>query len=473
MKLKYTITLILTITLLSASLPADILAKKPQSYEDVKLPKLKWQIPEYSEFKIDNGIEGLVVEDDEIPMVYYTIVFPAPPDPQDKVGLAEMTAWTLRNGGSTNIHADSLNDIIEFEAAWIGIWNDQEQMRISGYGHKDDLAFLLGLTRELIQHPAYPEDKIELKRSTMLENIRRKYDRPNGIAHREIEKLIYPNHPWGRETSEATVNAIQRDDLIAYHNLVINFSDAVIGFSGNIRKDDAKLLSDKYFGDFKSNKGSIAVLPPVGDQAETGVYYFKKDVSQAFVTVGHQTIDYYDPQRIAAELMNYILGSGFGSRLTKRIRVDEGLSYSVWSGLWTPVPVKGEFRASAATRLDQAGRTLALMKSVIAEYAENGPTEEEFNEAQKKYVNSYVWKYEDSADILYRLTYLKWRGLPLDTPQRDLDAYQNLKIEDVRKAAKELLQPDNLVIVVVGDEEKMDRPLADFGKVHELKKDEG
>jgi predicted Zn-dependent peptidase len=473
MNYKYFISITLAAILILTTFPADSIAKKPQSYEDVKLPKLKWQIPEYSEFKMDNGIEGLVVEDDEIPMVYFTIVFPAPSDPQDKVGLAEMTAWTLRNGGSINIPPDSLNDIIEFEAAWIGVSTDQEQLRISGYGHSDDLEFLLGLTRELIEHPAYPMDKIELKRSTMLENIRRKYDRPNGIANREIEKLIYPNHPWGRETSEATVNVIQREDLIAYHGLVINFSDAVFGFSGSVKKEQAKALTEKYFGDIKSNKGNIAVLPPVGDQAETGVYYFKKDVTQAFVTVGHQTIDYNDPRRIAAELMNYILGSGFGSRLTKRIRVDEGLSYSVWSGLWTPVPVKGEFRASAATRLDQAGRTLALMKSVITEYAENGPTEDEFEEAQQKYVNSYVWKYEDSADILYRLTYLKWRGLPLDTPQLDLDAYQNLKIEDVRKAAKELLQPDNLVIVVVGDEEKMDRPLADFGKVHELKKDEG
>ncbi|NQU04730.1 MAG: insulinase family protein [Calditrichaeota bacterium] len=466
---KYIISIILIATLLLVSFPMDTFAKKPQSYEDIKLPKLKWQIPEYSEFQIENGLEGLVVEDDEIPMVYYTIVFPAPPDPEEKVGLAEMTAWTLRNGGSINIPADSLNDIIEFEAAWIGVSTDQEKLRVSGYGHKDDLEFLLGLTRELLVNPAYPEDKIALKHSTMLEKIRRRYDRPNGIAHREIEKLIYPDHPWGRETSEESVNAIQRDDLIAYHKLVINFSDAVIGFSGDFEKDQVKMMTENYFGDLKSDKGEIITLPTVGDQAETGIYYFKKDVSQAFVTMGHQTIDYHDPQRIAAVLMNYILGSGFGSRLTKRIRVDEGLSYSVWSGLWTPVPVKGEFRASAATRLDQAGRTLALMKEVIAEYADNGPTEEEFKEAQQKYVNSYVWKYEDSSDILYRLTYLKWRGLPLDTPQLDLDAYQKLKIEDVRKTAKELLQPDNLVIVVVGDEEKMDRPLKDFGEVFNLK----
>lgn len=464
---KHLITFALLAALLLA-LPADIQAKQPRSYKDIKLPDLKWEVPEYSEFQTVSGIEGLVVEDDEVPLVYYTIAFPSPSDPKEKVGLADMTAWTLRNGGSLNIPADSLNDLVEFKAAWIGVYAGQEQLRVSGYCHKDDLSFLLSLTRELITNPAYPEDKIELKRSTMLESIRRRYDRPNGIAHREIEKLIYPDHPWGRETSDETVNALQRSDLLAYHEMVFNLSRAVIGYSGDVNLDQVKALSEEYFGDLKSESADIPQLPPVGNQAEPGVYYYRKDVNQAFVTMGHQTIDYADPRRIAAVIMNYILGSGFSSRLTKRIRVDEGLSYSVWSGLWMPVPVKGEFRASAQTRLDQAGRTLALMKEVIAEYCENGPTEEEFKDAQKTYVNSYVWKYENSDDILYRLTYLKWRGLPLDTPQRDLEAYQKLSLEDVGKAAKELLQPDNLVIVVIGDEEKMDRPLEDFGKVNEL-----
>ena len=439
------------------------------SYKDIEIPELKWQVPEFKEFSVKNGIQGLVVEDDEVPLVFLSLVFPAPPDPADKVGLAKMAAWTLRNGAGINIPADSLNEMIEYKAAWLGVYAGQEQFRISGQAHKDDLSFLMSLVEELILYPAYPEEKIELKKSTMLEEIRRRNDRPYGIAYREISRLLYPDHPWGRETSESTVNAITKDDILAYHSRIFDAQKAVIGFSGDISVKTAKSLTKKYLKELKSIEGDLASLPPVPPQRDTGIYYAYKDVNQAFVTMGHQTVDYSDPRRHAAEIMNYILGGGgFNSKLTKRVRVDEGLAYSVWSTFSTPVPVVGWFVASAATRLDQAGRTLTLMTEIIDNFREKGPTEEEFETAKQAYVNSYVWDYEDSDNILYRLTYLKWRGLPLDTPQQDLEAYQKLTLEDVRKAATELLHPEKLVVVLVGDKDKMDRPLEDFGQVHQL-----
>ncbi len=470
MKNKHILVICLLATfVLVAIIPAISTAELPASYKDIEIPDLQWHVPDFEEFSIGNGIEGLVVEDDEVPLVYFSIVFPAPPDPAEKVGLAEMAAWTLRNGGGNHIPADSLDDLIEYKAAWLGVYAGQEQFRLSGHGHKDDLPFLLTVVEELILYPAYPDDKIELKRSTMLEEIRRRNDSPNGIAHREMSKLIYPNHPWGREINEATVNAITRKDILTYHEQIFDPTRSVIGFSGDIKLRKAKSLTKKYLKKLKAQSGEVASLPPAPDQAEAGIYYVYKDVTQAFVTMGHQTIDYGDPRRHAAEIMNYILGGGgFNSLLTRRVRVDEGLAYSVWSLFLTPVPVTGRFIASAATRLDQAGRTLALMKEVIQRYSETGPTEDEFEKARQAYVNTYVWKYESSDDILFRLTYLKWRGLPLDTPQRDLEAYQKLTHEDIQTAAGELLLPDNLVVVVVGDRDKMDRPLEDFGTVHEL-----
>ena len=111
---------------------------------------------------------------------------------------------------------------------------------------------------------------------------------------------------------------------------------------------------------------------------------------------------------------------------------------------------------------------MTMMNEVIEEYHQNGPTAEQFEKAIKAYSNSYVWKYESADQILSRLVYLKWRGLPLDSPQKDLEAYQNLTVEDVRQAAAELLHPDKLITVVVGDRDKLDKPLEDFGEVIEI-----
>ncbi len=464
------INILLTVALCwSVSAPSVALAKRPRSYKDIELPELQWSLPDFSEFELPNGIAGLVVEDHEVPLVDFYFQFKALPDPANKVGLSSMTAWTLRNGGGVNLPADSLNDIIECKAASLQISAGQEGVYMSGFCHKDDLVLLLTITRELIDNPAYPEDKIELKRSTMLEQIRRRYDRPYGIAFRELSLLLYPDHPWGRETSPETVGPLTRDDLLDYHRKVFQPSGAVIGFAGAVTSAEVEALAGEQFGDLTVSGEELAGLPEVGPSAEACVYYAYKDFNQAFVTMGHRTVRYDDPRRHAAEIMNYILGGGgFQSLLTKRIRVDEGLAYSVWSMFTMPVPVEGAFRALAATRLDQAGRTLALMDEVISHYREEGPTIEKFEKARRAYVNSYVWEYESSDRILSRLVYLKWRGLPLDTPQRDLEAYQQLTLEDVRRAAGELLHPDSLIVVVVGDRDKMDRPLEDFGKVHEL-----
>lgn len=458
--------ILLTIFLVSLILPGC--SSTGVSYRDIEVPPLVWSPPEFKEFELPNGIAGLIVEDQEVPLVDFYLAFPSPSDPADKVGLASMTAWTLRNGGGVNISADSLNNLIEFKAAYLGVSAGQEQLQISGFCLKEDLGLLLQIARELIDNPAYPEDKIEFRRGNMLERIRRSNDNPRGIGSREMYKLLYPNHPWGRENSTTTVNAISRDDVLNYHRQVFQTEGAVFGIAGDVALDEVRKLTAEHFGDFKGEAVAIEPLPEAGEAATPGIYYAYKDVTQAYVYAGHQTIKYDDPRRHAASIMNYILGSGMQSILMKRIREDEGLAYGTGSYLSAPVPIVGTFMAYASTRLNEAGRTMGLMDEVIAEYSKNGPTQEQFDQALKAFVNSYVWKYESSDDILYRLVYLKWRGLPLDSPQRDLEAYQNLTLEDVKQAASELLHPDNMIRVMVGDKAQLDQPLESFGEVIEL-----
>lgn len=444
----------------------------PATYEDVKIPRLEWNLPDYHEFTLRNGLSGLVVEDHEVPMVNFNIGFTSPSDSYEKVGRASMASWVLRNGGTKNIPADSLNDLIEFKAAYLWVSAGQEQLEIGGSCLSEDLELLMSLARDLIENPLYPEDMIQLRKSTMLENIRRQNDRPRGIARREMWKLLYSDHPWGYQNSEESVNSIMREDLLAYHNQVFQPKGAVFGISGDVTKKQAKKLAKKYFGDIKKSKQVIQPLPSKVSSAEPGIYYVEKSATQAYVSVGHLTVDYNDPRRHAIQIMNDILGGGgFQARLMKKIRVEEGLTYGVYSSYSTPVPVAGRFVASAATRTDQAGRTLSLMTEVIANYAENGPDPDEFERSKQSYINSFVWKYEDSDDLLNQLVYYKWRGLPLDTPQRDLAAYQKLTVQDVRAAAKELLHPDKFIMVVVGEKDKMDRPLEDFGSVHVINLD--
>ena len=464
---KYTfLPIILT---LIAFLPSSSEARRPGSYQDIKVPELRWELPNHTDFALENGIAGFVVEDHEVPLVDFELLFSAPPDPAEQVGLYQIAAWALRNGGAITLPADSLNDLIEFKGANLWISGGQDNIFIAVTCLTEDLPLMLSIVEQLVSQPAYPQDKIELKKSTMQEELRRRNDQPSEIARREIYRLLYQNHPWGRDASLATIDAITRNDILSYHQTVFQPEGAVIGFTGDLNSETARDLSARYLSGLKKRGGQIAKVPPVGEPSEPGVYYAFKDVNQAYIMTGHLTIDYFDPRRPASDMMNYILGGGsFQSILTKKIRIDAGLAYSVGSRFTTPTDGIGVFRVGASTRLDQSGRTLELMREVISQFALKGPTPEEFEAARQAFLNSYIWQYETSSDILGQLVYYKWKGLPLDTPQRDLDAYQKMTLEDVRKVASELLHPDSLITVVVGDKAKMDRPLEDFGRVHNL-----
>ncbi len=448
------------------TLTAPVEGKSYKTYKDIPITPIAWQPPHFDEFSLANGVSGVVVEDNEVPLVNFYFLLPSTPDAPDKVGLADMATWSMRNGGSVTIPADSLNALVEFKAGSIWVGAGDEYVFVWGNCLSEDLPLFVSLTHDLLQNPSFPTDKIELRRSTMLEGIRRRNDEPRGIARRELFKILYANHPWGDETSVATANGITRDDIINYHRSFTRSDGVGMGFAGDVTKETAKNLVVKEFSWLTRRDKPLSPFPQAGPAPKPGVFYAYKDINQAFISIGHRSIQYHDPRRQAADVMNYLLGGGgFQSILMKKIRVEAGLTYGIGTTISAPVGVEGSFRGSTSTRLDQAGRSLALLKETIATFAAEGPTREEFQEAKDAYVNSFVWQSESSDDVLANTVYHKWRGLPLDTPQRDLAAYQAMTYEQVVAAAKELLHPDQLVVVVVGNKEKMDRPLEDFGAV--------
>lgn len=432
------------------------------------LPPIEWTPLEFDEFELPNGISCFVVEDREVPLVDFFFAFPSPFDPEDKVGLSSIATWVLRNGGSTVRSADDINEIIEFKAAQLNIYAGNELLSIYGSTITKDVSEILDIVLELIEHPAYPEERIELRRGTMIEEIRRRNDDPRSVGFREFSKLIYPDHPYGRETSINSVSSITRDDLLEFHNNVFQSNGAVFGISGDISKDEFRELIQDKFSNLPHSEDPLAQLPEAPPQAPSGIYYVYKNTPQTMmILLGHQSIKYDDPRRHAAVMMNNILGGGgFNSVLLRRIRVDEGLAYVVWSSVNTPINVAGRFMAGASTRPEQTNRTMTLMSRILKEYKENGPREDDLERARKSFLNREVWEYESSEDFLESLVFYKWRGLPLDTPQRNIEAYQKLTYEEVKQAAKELINPEEFIWVIVGDRDRMDTRLEDFGDVH-------
>jgi len=440
---------------------------------DLKYPPLSIKTPEVIELNLDNGLSGFLVEDHEIPVVNVTLLFKTYFPDQAKYGLNDMAQWAIRNGGSAQWPAEKLNDELEFLAASVEVFGGDLSTMVTLNCLKKDLNQVLGIFADLVQNPAFPEEKVEMRRKTMLEEIRRRNDQPRAVANREFSKLIYQGHPYGWQTSDSSVQAISREDLVEFHTRYFLPNNAILGISGDITKDDIASAFGRVFAQWKPGEVTIPNVPEMAAPVDANYNYAYKDISQAYMVIGHQGININNPDRCAINVMNYILGGGsFTSWITEKVRSDAGLAYSCGSRYSADPFAKGTFNAFAQTKAADYSRALQLILQQIDRMINDGPNQEELKKAVDSFLNSQVFDYESKAQVVQRMVNLRFQGRPLDSPEKDMAIYAKLIVDDIRLVAKKYLHPDKFTVMVVGDEKQFDRPLSDFGSVKVIKLDE-
>lgn len=444
-------------------------AKRPHPSKLTYAP-LKVTTPPVTDIALPNGLEGFLVENHEIPVVDVVLLVKTYFPDQGKFGLNEMAQWVIRNGGTPTWPGDKLNDELEFLAASIEIYGGGLSTAIAVNCLKRDLPHVLDIFADLVMNPSFPDDKVDMKRKTMLEDIRRKNDQPSDVAQREYAKLIYGDHPYGWEPTVTSVNAITRDDLVNFYKTYFHPNNAIIGISGDVTKDEIVAALGKAFGGWQRADVTMPKVPEIAATPPPTVNYAFMDINQAYITMGHLGINSNDPERCAVNIMNFILGGGsFTSWITEKVRSDEGLAYHAASRYSSDAFAKGLFSAVAQTKADAAGRAMTIMVDQIKRMRDVGPTPDEVKKAIDSYVNSQVFDYENKTQVVRRLVTLRFEGRPLDTPQRDMDTYAKLTVNDIKQAALKYLDPDKLTILVVGNAKLFDKPLSDWGTVHEIK----
>ena len=436
----------------------------------LSFPSLKVTTPQVTDVSLADGLEGFLVEDHEIPVVDIVLLVKTYFPDRAKYGLNDMAQWVIRNGGSAAWPGDKLNDELEYLAARIEVYGDNLSTIISVNCLKKDLPRILDIFADLVMNPTFSDEKVEMRRQTMLEEIRRKNDEPNAVSRREFAKLIYGDNPYAWETTTESVNAIKKDDLVNFHKTYFHPNNAIIGISGDVTKDEIVAALEKVLGKWERADVTIPKVPDLTGAPEASCNYAYMDINQAYISIGHLGINSNDPERCAVNVMNFILGGGsFTSWITEKVRSDEGLAYHAGSRYSSDPWVKGMFTASAQTKADACSRATTIMLDQIKRMRDIGPSPGEVKKAIDSYVNSQVFDYESKSQVVRRLVQLRFEGRPLDTPEKDMETYAKLTVADIKKAAQEYLHPDKLTLLVVGNAKLFDRPLSDFGTVNEIR----
>ncbi len=441
-----------------------------KNYKELKYPPLK--SPEKIKpeiFKLKNGLTVLFLENHELPVVSGEIMFHCGSvcDPKGKEGLTELFSSAIRDGGNSVMSGDEMDEYLESTASTIEGDYDRTAVSVSFKCLTENFDKVFELFGATVNSPVFEPQKVEMIKAQMKSIIVRRNDNPQGIAARVFSRRVYGlNSPISKQSQLATVDAITIDDLKNYGKKYLVGANGVMYVYGDITLSRLKKMLEQHFG--KMEKGKKAKLDLSAKPEKSGVYFVQREgITQSNIIFGNLVKMRKDsPDYPAAVMFSRILGGGFQSRFMKVIRRDMGLSYSPHAYIVAPYEYDGYFLAAINTKLQSTGLVIETAKKLIKDIQENGVKQDELQIVKDSFLNSYVFQFDSKEKQLAKAAYYTFYGYPTDFNERFFKAIKKVTAKDVQRVAKKYIDLDNLIITVVGDASKFDKPLNTFGKVY-------
>lgn len=437
---------------LAAPPPAGGIPDRP---EKIEFKPLDFQPPGAGEFRkvLKSGAPVYLAPSAEFPLVNIVFTFKggAYLDPSDKVGLADMTAEMIRRGGTTSVNADEVNEKFDFLAAQANVFAGAQAVSASLNTLKSNLDESFALFIDMLRNPGFQEDKIKVYLGEELEAMKQRNDDAAGIMGREWPALVYGrDHFEARQTTKASLESISSSDMRAFATRVLQPGNLIIAVTGDFEPGAMMALLDKAFEGWA--KGEKMPDPPAPTATiAPGLYHIEKDIPQGKVNIGMRGLKRDDPDYFPVVIMNDILGGGgFTSRITNRVRSDEGLAYRAGSRFSFPVYYPGLFGAS----FDSKNRTCALATKIIFQEIEKIRTEKvtdkELDTAKKGLIETFPRQFESKPVMLNVFVNDEWTNRDPNFWKNYRDRVAAVTTDDVLRVAKKYLTPENMAILVVG-----------------------
>jgi zinc protease len=403
---------------------------------------------------------GIFVPDREVPMVALRLLVRAGSweDPVGQEGLAHLAAQLLLEG-SRRRKGSQIHEAVDDMGARLFVECAADYILLGLTLLREDLDAGMDLLAEILREPAFPEEEFLKKRDKVRGEIAAQEDRPGGAAHRAfLEKLWgragYGHDPRGfRESLDGMEISRVRDH---YERRILG-REAVLVAVGDLDTASCERRMEGLFQgwrreDSETGKGlGGKEAPPSGER--TVVVH--RDLSQATVLLGQQTVGRNHPDVYALWVMNYILGGGgFDSRLMAEIRSKRGLTYGVSSGL-DPKLHGGQFRVALQTKNESVGQARAIVFKEVERIRRALVSQEELRGARNHLVGSFPMRLDSNGAVAFSLALWECYGLGMDYPRTFVRAVEAVTAKDIRAVAQEHLEPERWVQVLVGDRSRM------------------
>lgn len=412
---------------------------------------------------LSNGIPVLVFEKHDVPIVQINVLVRTGfvCDPPERSGLAAMTAAMMMEGAGTRTSLE-LADAIDYLGARLSVNADYHATVIRLHTTVSRLDSALALMADVLLRPTFPAQELERKTKERLTSLLQWRDEPNALVSVQFNRALYGDkHPYGMlsQGNERSLRAMTVEDLKRFHATWFVANAATIVVAGDVRTGALHTALERAFGGWKKGQLPAVEIPPVAQVAgRTIVLVDKPGAPQTQVRIGRigvprMTDDYY-----AITVMNTLLGGSFTSRLNQNLREKHGYTYGA-SSRFLFRPLAGPFVAASGVQTAVTDKALTeFMKELTGIRAPI--TAGEAERARNYVALGFPSDFQSVAQIAAQLEEMALYHLPDTHFSTFVSRILAVTGADMERVAKATIDPDRIVIVLVGDRAAIEKSVA-------------
>jgi zinc protease len=433
-------------------------------------PAPEMAFDDFERFELSNGLRVVLAQRGAVPVVNLRMMVNAgyAADQFSLPGTADL-AMDMLDEGTTNRSALEISDELSLLGATLETGSNLDVSTVALSALKEKLPGSLDLFADVILNPTFPDEDYARLQKHQLATIAQEKVQPVGMALRVFPRLIYgEGHAYSMPfTGSGTEESVQRIDtggLKEFHATFFKPNNATLVVVGDVSREELQPLLERQFKGWKSGDVPQKNIALVGQRTGATVYLVDRpDSEQSVIFAGHVAPPKNNDREIAIEAMNEVLGGSFNARINMNLREDKHWSYGARSLL---LDAEGQrpFLVYAPVQTDQTSASMAEIHREVSEIrGERPPTPDEVARAKDTKTLTLAGQWETANAVADSLAEMVRFGLPDDYWDHYPGQVRALSDAQISAAAEDVIQPDSMVWVVVGDRAKIEAGIRELG----------
>jgi zinc protease len=405
------------------------------------------------EIVLSNGLTVVVVEDHRLPLVSYRLAFRVGGafDPPGLPGLTDLLAGLLPEGTESRTSREIAEEVARMGASLsAGANSDYTIVGASALSQFNDR--ILDLMADVVLHPSFPENEVELAKQNTKESLRQQRAQPSFLASEMVSRVIFGDHPYSivAPTPES-IDRSSRDEFVSFHRAKFVPNSAVFIIVGDVRYDDVLRKLESLFSTWERGEELVTNFPQPPLRTKRTAYLVDRPGSaQSNIIIANGGITRTNPDYFPLLLMHTVLGANASSRLFMNLREEKGYTYGAYTNL-DARRTAGTFRATAEVRTPVTGDSLKEFFYELDRIRNERVSEKEISDAKSYLTGVFPIRLETQEGMTDQLVQIKMLRLPDNYLHIYRDRVQAVTLDEIQSVAQKYVKPDEAAVIVVGD----------------------